>query len=204
MRFAFKIAACALLCAIALFAQTGSGTITGTISDPAGAVVPNAPVEMKNTQTSAVYTGASSGTGNYTIAELPVETCQLSIKASGFEGFVQENIVIPASQTIRVDAALQVGAASEESCESLHPGLDMGVSPQLRHGSYFKQTKPRRGMALGDCRGAGRPGSPILLREYINRDSNYSKVSCQLVKGGPLLSPLVESNNDIVASGVLR
>lgn len=134
MRFGLKAAAFyGLLYATTAFAQTGSGTITGTISDPAGAVVPNAPVEVKNTQTSAVYTAASSGTGNYTIAELPAGTYELSITAPGFKKFVQENILIPVSQTVRVDAALQVGAASESVTVTSEAALLKTESGELSH-----------------------------------------------------------------------
>ena len=56
--------------ACAAFGQTG-GTITGVISDPAGAVVPNAPVEAKNTATGVVVSAATSATGNYVLGDLP-------------------------------------------------------------------------------------------------------------------------------------
>src|ERR1700744_104511 len=74
------VAAVALsLCALAAFAQTDRGTITGTITDPAGAVIANAPIEAKNNGTGAVYPAATSGTGNYTIAQLPIGTYDLSV-----------------------------------------------------------------------------------------------------------------------------
>src|ERR1017187_5742098 len=53
------------------FAQSDRGTMTGTVTDPAGAVVPNAPVQVKNTATGVVYDGATSTTGNYTVSQLP-------------------------------------------------------------------------------------------------------------------------------------
>ncbi|MBV9507510.1 MAG: carboxypeptidase regulatory-like domain-containing protein [Acidobacteriia bacterium] len=56
----------------------------GTVSDPAGAVVANASVEAKNTTTGAVYQGGSSTTGNYTLAQLPVGTYEISVTAAGF------------------------------------------------------------------------------------------------------------------------
>ncbi len=56
-----------LLCASPAFGQTVLATVTGTITDPAGAVVPNAPVSLKNVETGQIYTAASSDTGNYTV-----------------------------------------------------------------------------------------------------------------------------------------
>ncbi len=131
MRFA--VAGCYLLYALSAFGQSTSGTITGTISDPAGAVVPNAPVEVRNTQTSAVYTGASSATGNYTLAELPTGTYELSVTAPGFKKFIQQNILIPVSQTVRVDAILQVGQTSESVTVTAEAPILKTESGDLSH-----------------------------------------------------------------------
>ena len=66
-----KLAVCALLMAAALFAQGDRGTLTGTIIDPGGAVVPNAPIVVRNAETGATYEIASTATGNYTLPGLP-------------------------------------------------------------------------------------------------------------------------------------
>ena len=66
-----SVAACLLALAFAAFSQSDRGTITGAVSDPAGGVVPGAPVEARNVATGAVYPVATSSTGNYTIAQLP-------------------------------------------------------------------------------------------------------------------------------------
>jgi hypothetical protein len=63
-----------LLTAVTGFAQSDRATITGTVSDPAGAVVANAPIQARNIETGVVYPAATSTTGNYTIAQLPVGT----------------------------------------------------------------------------------------------------------------------------------
>jgi len=60
-----------LASAAVVLAQGDRGTITGTIGDPAGAVVPNAPIEAKNTETGALFQVASSETGNFTLVQLP-------------------------------------------------------------------------------------------------------------------------------------
>jgi len=98
---------------LAAFAQTDRGTITGTISDPAGAVVANAVVEAKNVATGAVYTAASSGTGNYTVAQLPAGNYELSVAVPGFKKYVRENLTVEVAGTLRIDAALEVGSAAE-------------------------------------------------------------------------------------------
>src|ERR1700747_70868 len=85
----------------AAFGQTG-GTITGVISDPAGAVVPNAPVEAKNLATGVVVPAATSATGNYTLADLPAGTYELDVAVPGFKKFVQTGITVQQLQTARI------------------------------------------------------------------------------------------------------
>ncbi|MBV9744267.1 MAG: carboxypeptidase regulatory-like domain-containing protein, partial [Acidobacteriia bacterium] len=101
------------LAASVALAQTDRGTITGTVSDPAGAVVANATVEAKNTESGAVYQAATSSTGNFTLAQLPVGTYELDVAASGFKRYVRPGIIVEVAGTVRVDAALQVGSATE-------------------------------------------------------------------------------------------
>jgi hypothetical protein len=96
-----------------MFAQSDRGTITGTISDPAGAVVASAAIEARNTETGAVSQAASSATGNYTIPQLPAGTYELSVTVPGFKRLVRPGLIIQAAQTIRVDATLEVGNASD-------------------------------------------------------------------------------------------
>src|SRR5581483_10685545 len=103
------------LCAVsvAAFAQSDRGTITGTISDPAGAVIANAMVEARNVDTGTVYQGGSSGTGNYTLAQMPTGTYELTVVVPGFKKFLRPGIIVPVAQVVRVDAVLEVGASTE-------------------------------------------------------------------------------------------
>jgi hypothetical protein len=107
------IAALSLLVVCAVFAQSDRGTITGTISDPAGAVVASANIEARNVDTGAISRAASSTTGNYTIAELPAGTYELDVTVAGFKKFVRTGLIVQAAQTIRVDATLDVGNTTE-------------------------------------------------------------------------------------------
>jgi hypothetical protein len=101
------------VCALGLFAQTDRGTITGTVSDPAGAVVANAPIEVKNTQTGAAYQAATSDTGNYTLPQMPIGVYEVTVSVAGFKKFVRQNVTVQATQTVRIDATLEVGSAAE-------------------------------------------------------------------------------------------
>ena len=102
-----------LLSATALFSQSDRGTITGTISDSTGAVVAAAAIEARNTETGAVYPVAASATGNYTIPQLPSGTYELQVTVPGFKKFVRQGLTIQAAQTIRVDATMEIGNASD-------------------------------------------------------------------------------------------
>src|SRR5690348_1192954 len=96
-----------------LFAQSDRGTITGTVSDPAGAVIANAAVQARNTETGGTYPVAASSTGNYTIPQLPAGTYELSVMVPGFKTVVRPGLIIQAAQTIRVDVTMQVGNTTE-------------------------------------------------------------------------------------------
>src|SRR5712692_3797957 len=105
--------ACFFLFSVAVFAQSDRGTTTGTIADPAGAVVAGAKVEARNVDTGTPYEVASTGTGNYTLSQLPAGTYEVSIAVPGFKRFVRQNIVVQVAGTLRVDVTLEVGSAAE-------------------------------------------------------------------------------------------
>ncbi|HWF08493.1 MAG TPA: carboxypeptidase-like regulatory domain-containing protein, partial [Bryobacteraceae bacterium] len=77
----------------AAFGQTG-GVITGVISDPAGAVVPNAPIEAKNSDTGVVVSAATSATGNYVLGDLPAGTYEIRTTVPGFKRYVRPGITV--------------------------------------------------------------------------------------------------------------
>jgi hypothetical protein len=112
MRFLFSPVSLFLLTSAAL-AQSDRGTITGTVTDPAGAVIANAPIQAKNVATGAVYTAASTSTGNYTLPELPAGAYELSVAVTGFKRFTRQGLAIQVAQIARIDIPLEVGALSD-------------------------------------------------------------------------------------------
>jgi hypothetical protein len=77
----FWLTLLSLLCAAAAFAQLNTGTITGTVTDPTGALVPNVKVTVRNTDTNAVRDTATSSAGVYTVSNLMVGTYEVAFQA---------------------------------------------------------------------------------------------------------------------------
>ncbi len=133
------IAFFAFLASLAL-GQVGNGTITGTVTDPAGAVVPGAAVQAKNTSTGVIFSAVSTSTGSYTIPDLPIGTYELSTKVQGFKAFVHTNIGIAALQTVKEDITLEVGNAATESVTvSAEASLLKAESSDITHNMSIDQ-----------------------------------------------------------------
>lgn len=113
-------------------AQSDRGTITGTISDPAGAVVASASIEVRNSETGAVYQAGSSATGNY-VVQLPTGTYELSVTVPGFKKYVRQNLALPVAQTLRIDVNLEVGSAAESVTVTEAAPLLKTESGELSH-----------------------------------------------------------------------
>jgi len=126
------VAGSLMLSAVAAFAQTASGTITGTVSDPAGAVVPTAKIEVKNVDTNAVYQGGASATGNYVI-QVPVGKYELTVSSAGFKKYVRQNLVVTVGTDVRQDVALEVGANTETVTVNAEAPLLKTESGEVSH-----------------------------------------------------------------------
>jgi hypothetical protein len=118
--------------ALAAFGQTDRGTITGTIFDPAGAVVPGAAIEVKSADTGAVYQGGTSATGNYVIP-VPVGRYTLTVTVKGFKKFVRENLVVTVATDVRQDVPLSVGDVTDTITVTESAPLLKTESGELSH-----------------------------------------------------------------------
>jgi hypothetical protein len=87
------------------FAQSDRGAITGTVSDPAGAVVANAAIQARNVGTGALYDVATTPTGNYMLAELPAGAYEVTVTVPGFKKYVRSGLTVQVAQTLRIDPA---------------------------------------------------------------------------------------------------
>ena len=89
-----------------------SGDLTGTVTDPSGAVVPNATVTLKNNQTGASRTVTSNGNGAYRFGLLPPGAYTVTATAQGFTQ-AQQSANVTVGQANVVDVKLAVGASSQ-------------------------------------------------------------------------------------------
>jgi hypothetical protein len=161
-----RVLAVALLFASALIAQTDRGSITGDVSDPAGAVVPNAPIQAKNTETGAVFDTLSSSTGNYTLSQLPPGTYELSAAVSGFKKYSHPGLVVQATIVMRIDILLVVGQATESVTVTGEASLLNTETSELSHniGLNTMDSLPILGIGSGQAGSQGiRNANAVLL-----------------------------------------
>jgi hypothetical protein len=133
-----SVSICSLVLAVCAFAQSDRGTITGTVSDPAGAVVANAPIQAKNVDTGVVYEGATSATGNYTLVQLPAGNYEVTVTVSGFKKYTRSGLTVQVAQTLRIDVVLEVGATSDSVTVSEAATLLKTESGELSHNVVAK------------------------------------------------------------------
>ena len=119
--------------AASLYSQGGRGTITGTVSDPTGAVVASVPIQAKNLENGAVYDATTSSTGNYTFSQLPVGTYEVVVSVPGFKKHTRSSLVVEVAAIVRVDIALEVGSAVESVTVSEAAPLLKTESGELSH-----------------------------------------------------------------------
>ncbi len=102
------------LSASSLFASDPTGTVTGTIKDPSGAVIPKAHVIVTNEETNAARSAQTNDDGDYTVALLPIGRYRVAVERAGFRRSVLRGVIVDVDQTVRVDFALHVGSVTEE------------------------------------------------------------------------------------------
>jgi carboxypeptidase family protein len=90
------------------WAQTGAGTIAGTVSDLSGAVVPGANLTLTNRETGAVRSQVTSAAGAFHFGAIPRGQYTLDVELSGFKKW-SGKLELQVGQTAKVDPVLEVG-----------------------------------------------------------------------------------------------
>jgi hypothetical protein len=98
-----------ILLADRLSAQVLYGGLVGNVTDPSGAVVPNAEVRARNLDTGDLLQTTTGNTGSFAIGNVPPGRFEVTITKEGFGTFKAPSVSVEMNTQARVDAALQVG-----------------------------------------------------------------------------------------------
>ncbi len=110
---AFRVVILAAIAGLPMTAQTTSGSIKGTVTDPSGAAVPGVEVQARNEGTSITTRVVTNAEGGFTLLTLPAGAYDVVADAAGFKKTVETGVVVDVGVTTRVDLRLEVGSASE-------------------------------------------------------------------------------------------
>lgn len=108
-----RITLVAALCVSSVWAQQTTATLTGTITDTTGAVVPDVAVRATNRSTNIAREAKTDISGTYTIPFMPAGDWTVTATRAGFRTQRVETLTLEVGQTARVDLQLQVGEVSE-------------------------------------------------------------------------------------------
>jgi hypothetical protein len=111
----FTLAVFALIFAwcITAYGQSDRGNITGTVSDPGGAVIANAKVTVTDLNTNEVRETTTSDEGSFTIPQLKADPYKVTVEATGFKSATVDNVQVAVQVTRTVDVKLEIGVITD-------------------------------------------------------------------------------------------
>ena len=102
-----------LALAASALSQTTTASLSGTVSDATGGVVPGAKVVATNIDTANSRTTSSNAAGNYTLPLLPIGRYKIEVSFTGYKKYEQSPVTLEVGATLTLDPKLEVGAVSE-------------------------------------------------------------------------------------------
>lgn len=111
-RLCLVLAICLCL-ATAIYGQTGNATINGRVTDTTGAMIPNATVSVKNSETNVVRSAQSNAEGLYTIPNLIPGSYTITAQFAGMKNVEHSAIALSVGDRVSVDITMEVGAQTE-------------------------------------------------------------------------------------------
>jgi len=113
MRRSYLWAAIALLFGGFLHAQLNRGSLTGAVTDASGASVPDVKITIREVATNVTSETKTNEAGQYNMPNLPTGVYEMTLEASGFKRIVRSGVELGATQVLRVDVVMEVGAITE-------------------------------------------------------------------------------------------
>ncbi len=119
-----------LLCFTAIaFGQETRSTLTGHVSDPSGARIPDATVRVTDTDTGVVTNAKSNSAGDYTVPFLQPGKYRVDASHEGFKNYTHTGLVLQTEQTVTENITLPIGAVSETvTVEGSTPLIDTATA----------------------------------------------------------------------------
>jgi Carboxypeptidase regulatory-like domain/TonB dependent receptor len=200
----------ALLAIVAFFASSataqlaGKGAIKGVVTDPSGAVIPNATVIATSPARGVNVTGVSNDSGEYTVSPLDPDIYTLTVSAPGFKSTTQQNVHVNALEVADVPVALTVGASTETvTVDAAPPQLetsnatlgstmenDMYSALPIQMGAYGSPDQRRAtdfAFLMPGVQGNNTTGNPTTNTGIVNGSGSRGAVSAVYVDGIPFV-----------------
>ena len=149
-----------LFASMQAFGQGQAGTILGTVTDSSGAVLPNVSVTITNTATGVTKTSVTNEAGVYTFPGIQIGTYEVKAVAQGFKTEQRHGVVVNATDRVRSDFQMAVGAVGETisvEATALAVQTDSGEQSSLinskqitelaaKRNQYIKEESAKKGL----------------------------------------------------------
>lgn len=168
------MAVCVAACAPLLFAQSNTGSMSGSVTDPNGAAVAGANVLLKSDTTGQDYRTIATETGSYTFPSLPVGPYTISIEHAGFKKLTQTGVQILIATRASLNLQLQIGDVSQSVDVSADAPLLSAASSDL--GTNF-QPKLMKDAPLFVSGGFRSPENFISFMPGVNNGTQDSSIN---------------------------
>ena len=190
---------CLLVPVASLIGQVGRSGITGTVTDPAGAIVPNAKVTLKNEETNVLWTTVSTDTGVYILRNLPPGSYTVTVEGSGFEKLVLEHVQLEVEKVSSADVKLTLGAVTQQIQVTATPTVLNTTSGTIGNLVSEKEleTLPLNGRSWINLNYLT-PGATT----FIGLSMNFSNITESVAPGNVVLNGLRGGNNLFFIDGV--
>ncbi len=217
-RLLFGIGLLAALSTLAPAQSITSGDVTGTVTDPTGAVVPGASVTLTNISTNVSNKGTANSDGNYRFAFVLPGTYKLDVTASGFQPQDHPGVIVLAGQPTTVNVQLTVASAAQTvdvveaatTIQTENADTSTGFSTEMIDNlpnpggdlTYYAQTSP--GVVMNTQSGYGNfssSGMPGISNLFTINGMNFNDPFLSLNNSGA--SNLMLGANDVSEANVI-
>lgn len=188
-----------------VFAQTSRGTVTGTVTDPQGAIIQGATAELKNTLTNQTRTATTNDAGIYRFDAVDLGVYDVKISAQGFKSFTAKGIEIQANRIATFDARLETGGT--DVVVEVNAGTEeiLQKSDAVRGGNFNAREISRLSLPNLNPYEIARIGLPGVVlptgsSTFGNSGSSQFAINGQRPRGNNYLIDGTE-NNDISVTG---